>query len=44
MATERALIIARLSTYYDLKVLCTSVDENGIVLAKQAIAENPDMA
>ena len=37
------LIIARLSTYYDLKVLCTSVEQNGIVLAKQAIAEKPDM-
>ena len=37
------LIVARLSAYYDLKVLCTTVEENGIILAKQAIAEQPDI-
>ncbi|NMM39833.1 diacylglycerol kinase family protein [Pseudoalteromonas arctica] len=37
------LIVAHLSTYYNLKVLITSVEQNGITLAKQAIADKPDM-
>ena len=37
------LIVARLSAYYDLKVLTTSQDVNGIELAKQAITQKPDM-
>ncbi|MBB1331947.1 MAG: diacylglycerol kinase (ATP) [Pseudoalteromonas rhizosphaerae] len=37
------LIVARLSAYYNLKVMITSVEKNGIVLAKQAIADKPDM-
>ncbi|KPH93788.1 hypothetical protein AMS58_15495 [Pseudoalteromonas porphyrae] len=36
-------IIARLSAYYDLKVMTTSAEHNGTLLAKQAIKENPDM-
>lgn len=37
------LIIARLSAYYNLKVMLTTPDRNGIVLAKEAIQESPDM-
>ncbi|WP_282130346.1 diacylglycerol kinase family protein [Pseudoalteromonas aliena] len=37
------LIVARLSSYYDLKILITNKETNGITLAKQAIKEQPDI-
>lgn len=37
------LIVARLSAYYDLEVLTTSQEVNGIALAKQAIINKPDI-
>jgi diacylglycerol kinase family enzyme len=37
------LIIARLSTYYDLTVLTTSKEINGTALAKRAIEQTPDI-
>lgn len=37
------LIVARLSAYYDLTVLTTSKEQNGIVLAKQAMQNNPNL-
>lgn len=37
------LIVARLSAYYDLEVLTTSQEVNGIALAKQAIVNKPDI-
>ena len=37
------LIIARLSAYYDLTILKTTPEQNGITLAKQAIESNPDI-
>ncbi|TMO03634.1 diacylglycerol kinase family protein [Pseudoalteromonas sp. S558] len=37
------LIVARLSSYYDLKILTTNKETNGITLAKQAIKEQPDI-
>lgn len=40
---KEQFIIARLSTYYDLTVMTTSPDINGIELAKQALGENPDI-
>ncbi len=36
-------IVARLSAYYDLTILTTSKEENGIVLAKQAMINKPNM-
>lgn len=40
---KQHLIVASLSTYYDLTVLTTSKEVNGIALAKQAIKEQPDI-
>lgn len=37
------LIVARLSSYYDLKILTTNKETNGITLAKHAIKEQPDI-
>ncbi|MGO3301242.1 MAG: diacylglycerol kinase family protein [Pseudoalteromonas sp.] len=37
------LIIARLSAYYNLKVMLTTPERSGIALAKEAMKENPDM-
>ena len=37
------LIVARLSSYYDLKILTTNKETNGIILAKHAIKEQPDI-
>ncbi|WP_377110334.1 diacylglycerol kinase family protein [Pseudoalteromonas sp. R86517] len=37
------LIVARLSAYYDLEVLTTTKDIDGIELAKQAIRDKPDI-
>ena len=37
------LIVARLSAYYDLTILKTTPEQNGITLAKQAIEHNPDI-
>lgn len=37
------LIVARLSAYYDLKIMTTTPERNGIVLAKEAMQEKPDM-
>ncbi|MDN3380355.1 MULTISPECIES: diacylglycerol kinase family protein [unclassified Pseudoalteromonas] len=37
------LIVARLSAYYDLTVLTTSKEQNGIVFAKQAMQNNPNL-
>lgn len=40
---KKDMIINRLSAYYDLTVLTTSKDENGIVLAKQAMDDSPNL-
>ena len=40
---KEPLIVARLSEYYDLNVLTTSKEVNGIELAKQAIKNKPDI-
>ncbi|WP_394190205.1 diacylglycerol kinase family protein [Pseudoalteromonas atlantica] len=40
---KKDMIINRLSAYYDLTVLTTSKDENGIVLAKQAMNDSPNL-
>lgn len=40
---KKDMIINRLSAYYDLKVLTTSKEENGIVLAKQAMSDSPNL-
>lgn len=40
---KEPLIVARLSEYYDLNVLTTSKEINGIELAKQAIKNKPDI-
>ena len=40
---KEPLIVARLSAYYDLEVLTTSQEVNGIALAKQAIINKPDI-
>ena len=37
------LIVARLSAYYDLEVLTTTKETDGIELAKQAIKDKPDI-
>jgi len=37
------LIVARLSAYYDLKIMTTTPERNGIVLAKEAMHEKPDI-
>ena len=40
---KKDMIINRLSAYYDLTVLTTSKEENGIVLAKQAMSDSPNL-
>lgn len=40
---KKDMIINRLSAYYDLTVLTTSQEENGIVLAKQAMSDSPNL-
>ena len=40
---KKDMIINRLSAYYDLTVLTTSKDKNGIVLAKQAMDDSPNL-